>query len=366
MKILLIGFSKIKYMPYINFYFDNLSAEEHELHVLYWNRDLKAESLDEFKRVTIHEFAESQRDDVAKLSKIKNFLKYRKYAKKLIRKENFDFIIFLHSLPGVLLSGLLRRRYKGRYIFDYRDLTYEGFSPYRKVIHSLVRHSCATFVSSDGFRPFLPLDCVDKIHTSHNFMADSLHHRGTGGKDFVTVPCIRVAFWGFIRDERINLLLIDRLGNDCRFELHYYGRESRVTQNLQNHASTIGAKGVFFHGEYTPAERYDFAKKTEIIHNMFSDKNMMVAMSNKYYDGAIFHIPQLCMPGSVMGQNAEKAGIGFSCDPSQEDFADQVYDYYKALDPQRFATACDKELSRILEEYEHGCEVIRQAVSAKL
>ena len=51
---------------------------------------------------------------------------------------------------------------KGRYIFDYRDSTFEGFAPFEKIIHRLVENSYATFVSSDAFRNYFRLA---KIYT---------------------------------------------------------------------------------------------------------------------------------------------------------------------------------------------------------
>ena len=45
MKILIMGFSKIKYMPYMNFYLENINADKNDVHLLYWNRDLKPEDV---------------------------------------------------------------------------------------------------------------------------------------------------------------------------------------------------------------------------------------------------------------------------------------------------------------------------------
>ena len=56
MKILIIGFAKIKYMPYINFYLDNIDREKNDVHIIYWNRDLQEENLDSLKGITLHEF----------------------------------------------------------------------------------------------------------------------------------------------------------------------------------------------------------------------------------------------------------------------------------------------------------------------
>ena len=49
MKILLAGFAKIKYMPYVNFYLDNIDREKHEVHLVYWNRDLAEEDLSKYE-----------------------------------------------------------------------------------------------------------------------------------------------------------------------------------------------------------------------------------------------------------------------------------------------------------------------------
>ena len=62
MKVLIIGFSKIKYMPYINFYLNNVNSEKNEIHILYWNRDLKTDGLSSEKGLTFHEFRQFQED----------------------------------------------------------------------------------------------------------------------------------------------------------------------------------------------------------------------------------------------------------------------------------------------------------------
>ena len=362
MKILLMGFSKLKYMPYVRFYLDNIDRREHDVHILYWNRDQKPESLTDGEDLTFHEFSRYQQDNVPISSKIPNFIRYRRFAKKLIRKEKFDFIIFLHSFPGVLLSKMLTRQYRDRYIYDYRDTTYERYGFFKRVVHKLVKYSHATFVSSDGFRPYLPESEESKIYTSHNFIKDSLLHRDDAKRHGIASDVIRISYWGFIRDRRINRLMIDRLANDPRFELHYYGREDGLSDGLKNYACQKNASNVFFHGEYVPEDRYRFICETDLIHNVFGDGNMKVAMSNRFYDSLIFRIPLLCMEGSVMGDRAKNAGVGFSYDPAKEDYADAIYEYCTSLNRQKFDTACDAELDQILLEYQTGCQVIQHAV----
>lgn len=365
MKILIMGFAKVKYMPYMHFYLGNLRAEENDVHLLYWNRDLCEEDLSALSGVTLHEFRCKQDDDVPKAKKLGSFRKYRRYAKSLLKRGAFDLVIVLHSMPGVLLHDVLCKSYRGRFIFDYRDYTFEGFLPYRAVIASLVRASRATFVSSDAFRRFLPGSESARIFTSHNLLRDSLDHREEKEQNGTSSDKIRIAFWGIIRHEELNRTLIGKIASDARFELHYYGREQQVALRLKSYAAEIGAQNVFFHGEYRPTDRYEFVRHTDIIHNLYRDGNMMFAMANKYYDGIIFKIPQLCTPDSFMAKAATAAGVGFALDPEDADFLDRLYTDYTALDRTSFCECCDRELARVLVEYRRGDDLIRSLTDPK-
>lgn len=61
MKILIIGFSKIKYMPYVNFHLDNIDLSKNEVHLIFWNKDRKDDVIPK-KDVILHEFSLMQCD----------------------------------------------------------------------------------------------------------------------------------------------------------------------------------------------------------------------------------------------------------------------------------------------------------------
>ncbi len=356
MKILLLGFAKIKYTPYANFYLDNIDTKKHSVTFLYWNRDCKDEELPR-QDIEYLEFRCYQEDDVKKWSKISNFLKYRAFVKKHLKGNKYDLVIVLSTIPGILLSSELKK-YKGKYIFDYRDETYERYAFYKRLVHKLVKNSRVTFVSSDGFRPLLPSTEQDKIYASHNILSDSLLHRDEKRRFGVDSNKIRIAFWGLIRPYSLNEALIKRIALDKRFELHYYGRIQNTGERLSAYAAFIGADNVFFHGEYKPEERYAFATVTDIMHNIYGSGGRRL-MANKYYDGAIFRIPQLCQRGSYMSDVAERAGIGIGVDVNDDNLLDSIYEYFTQLDKDDFDSKCDAETERFVKEYRDGCDVIR-------
>lgn len=359
-KILILGFAKIKYMPYLNFYLDQLNLKKNDIHLLYWNRDGEKEITPE--NVICHEFAYIMQDDVPKVNKLRGFAKYKKYAIALIHYEQPDFIIVLHSLPGVLVSKVLLGEFRKKFIFDYRDYTYENFYLYRKIIYRLISLSKATFISSEGFRQKLP--AAENIYISHNLPADPLRRRLVA-KHFVSAT-IRIGFWGFIRHEQLNRLIIYRLANDDRFELHYFGRKQAIANSIEAYANQLNANNVFFHGSYSPGEQDQFAKEIDIIHNIYSNTeapSQLLAMTNKYYDGLIYRLPQLCMHGSYMGENVGNKGLGLVCNPENPQFADEIWQYYNTLDIIKFSDCCDKELARIISEYNDGKAMIQNAIN---
>lgn len=358
MKILLMGLGKLKFMPYMNFYLDNLDKDKHDIHLLCWNRDLKPDTTENAEGITIHEYSCYQEDDVPKADKIKSFAGYRKYALELLKKENFDFIFVVHSLTGIVLWDYISIKYKGRYVFDYRDFTYEGFLPFKSAVAGLVRGALFTFVSSDAYRIYLPQTESARIYTIHNIDSSISSMENV---DTVKVnDKIRIAFWGFIRDYKLNCKVIEQLGNDNRFELHYYGREHQICLDLKSYAEENNITNVFFHGEYNPDEKSEILKNTDLIHNIYDDTGARLAVGNKYYDGIVWGKPQVCMPGSYMGVLCKQNGVGFVCSPYTEGFADKLYNGYNEMQKSNLKENCQKTLSAVINQWEKNINRIKE------
>jgi hypothetical protein len=356
MKVLLIGAGKIAHLPFANFYLEALSKVDAEVHLLYWNRDGGPEFELPYD-VTLHEFRATQRDEVPKISKIPNYLKYRSYAHRLIREGDFSLLIPLHTMPALTLYSLLTGKYARRFIFDYRDVTMERIPPFRAAIGQIVKHSIVTFVSSEAFRAFLPAG--NEVMSTHNILLDSLHERDRRRAAPRSHWPIRIRFWGFVRHESVNRALIDALANDARFELHYHGRQQAVAARLQQHVRQNAIHNVHFHGPYSPTDRYDFASETEIIHNLYdNDHAMTYATSNKFYDGIALYLPQLCSTHSHMGDLVERLKVGLACTPFDPQFADSLIAYYSSIDWVDFEQSCDEALERVVLEYTNGLDAV--------
>lgn len=358
MKILIIGFAKIKYMPYLNLYLDNIDANKNDVHILYWQRDNTPDKpLPE--NLKQHIFKREMSDEIPKYKKLGFFVQFAKIAKKLIRKEKFDFIVVLTSIPAVLLSDVLLGKYKNRYIYDYRDFTLEKNAVYKRIVEKLVENSKITVYSSEKHLEFLPES--EKLHIAHNFVNSSLEQKIDKKAEFKDKnEPIRISYWGIVRNEEFNRSVIKKLAGDKRFEVVFHGRKQQTAVNLEKYCKDNNIKNVIFAGEYREEERYGFAKTTDIIYNLYSVSGTEgMAMGNKFYDGIIFKIPQICTMGSFMGEKAEEYGVGKAIDPNSETFADDIYNYFVNLDYDKFYGNCDKILRRIVQDNEETAELIR-------
>lgn len=354
MKILLLGFGKIAYMPYMHFYLQTLPEAEFEL--VYWDRDGKPDSPVPEQIRKAYKFEAHLEEQMPLKAKLKYFYRYRRFVKKVLGQNRYDRIVVLHTTPGLTVLDLITRRYKDKYILDFRDVTYERVGFYRKLVARLANNAALVYVSSDAFRKFLPK--LNTICTIHNFSGEDLEHRGamTRAKDGV----IRVVFWGLVRQLEVNKAFMTALGNDPRFELHYYGRMQQEGREMEAFSREKGYTNVFFHGSYLPAQRYDFAKNTELLHNVYNlGQTTRNAMGNKYYDGIIFGIPQICTAGSFMGEAVEKHGIGIAVEPEDPALADRLYDYFRQLDAEAFNKNCRQELERVTAEQNDAKEKLR-------
>ncbi|MBE6598931.1 MAG: glycosyltransferase family 4 protein [Ruminococcaceae bacterium] len=343
----------------MHFYLNQIDPEKDEVHLVYWLRDHTPDA-ELPKGVEGHAFDYPMADNLPLKKKIPGIMKYGRFAKKVIREEKPDFLIVLHSTTGISIYNLLNGKYKGRYIFDYRDVTYEKMGFYRKMVGKIVENSVLSFTSSRGFRKYLPDS--PKLLDSHNISNIEFHEEMKQYLPREKHTPIRISFWGLIRNVEINEQIIKRLGGDDRFELHYYGRaQGRILSLMEE--GTAKYSNIRFHGEYKPSDRIEMARNTDIIHNMYNktEKTSHIAMGNKYYDGLLFSLPQLCTEESLMGQLCTQNGIGLECDPYADDFNDKIFDYYTSLDEESLAENCSKELRRVLCEVEYGNEKMNEA-----
>lgn len=360
MKAIIILGANLRLSPYAFFYIDALLSQKADITVVYWNRDgLPDVELD--PQIKVKCFYAKIDNALPKTRKVKYFMHFRRFTGKLLRNQNYDLVVALDTQFAVLFSDILLKKYAGRFIYDMRDLSYEHIGIYQKRVAKIIAASSATFISSDGYRSVLPES--DKIYTVHNICASDLKYANIAKSRANTSNPIRISFWGCIRDININKSLIDELKNDRRFQLNYYGTITAEAQQLIVYCKANNINNVSFMGSYLPSQKREFAEETDIIHNIYenaySGKNP--SMGNKYYDGIIFRIPQICLYGSYMGRCAMDEKIGI-CVEMDGHLADRVFRYYEMLGWKQFELQCNNALTKIISEQEVSNKALKRVI----
>lgn len=83
MKVLIVGFSKIKYMPYLNFHLEKYKNDQ--IDVIYWNRD-DSDDVDLSGGLNnIYQF--NYCVGMSKIAKLFAFIKFKHFCLKILNKN---------------------------------------------------------------------------------------------------------------------------------------------------------------------------------------------------------------------------------------------------------------------------------------
>jgi len=352
--IALVFCGDIKYCPYINRYIERLEKANIDYRVYFWNRSNFELNLS--KHYVYYDKASALTH--GKIQKLYDFIKFRKWLIRQLSMNCHERIIALSTLTGVILGKHLYAK-KRKYIFDIRDYSYEHIKPFYFVEKKVIENSDFTAISSAGFKSFLPdHDYVIAHNFNRNDIIENFKFRKKSGK-------INFVWNGVIRYFEYQRYYLDALKNDSRFNIVFHG-DGPELDIFKEYCATNGFNNVFFTGSYNNSNKAELLKDAHILNNCYgytqnAGNKLKYAVSNRFYDGMIYHIPQLVEPEGYKPEWANRSGIGVSFLPN-EGFADKLYAYYQNLDCTFFDIACDRELEQVVNDDNRYIEMIDEFI----
>lgn len=274
-KIAIVGFHNLHLMQFLYKYTDIFDKNNISYDVLYWDRDMDSNlKCKAFKGNSIS-YRYKMSNYQPKAKKIHGFVGCMRYFCKIIKKNKYDHIILLTTQTALPLYMLSRTVRKSKFVFDYRDLTYEKNSICRRIIKGIIEKSEFTAISSMGFKKVLGES--NKFVMSHNvsnLKMECLPKKRSRN--------IRVVFWGMIRQIEWNKKICDLFGNVPGIELCYCGEGN--TEELKKHCEKY--HNIVFTGRYTVDQIPSFVEQTDVLLNLYeNDEQQKPAMTVKLYDG---------------------------------------------------------------------------------
>lgn len=342
MKIGIIGIESLIYMPYLDKYASVLKTHGLDYEVIYWNRLLEPTEKTEANMFSFNHYMVNS---TKKIYKMWHFYQYRKFLMDVLKDKEYDKLIILCSLTGMLLNDYLKK-YKNRYIFDIRDYTYEKYAIYYSFIKRIINNSYRTSISSEGFKKFLPES--DKYILSHNVLPGELHKEmlykanGLPGKNKYII-----SFIGMIRFLNENIKLINKLANSNNLDLYYIGK-GNCEDELERHCKENNINNVYFFGKYQPEEKPGFYINTDFVNNLFGNDSLEVStlISNRLYDTCIYKKPILVSDQTFMAELVNKYQVGLSINMDNDNMEQKILKYIRSFDRHRY----DKNCKRFLED----------------
>lgn len=344
MKVAIVAFNNLRISPYVRTYADWLTMRGIEFDVIYLDRAGEKEELgDKTYPIPFNK----------KSHKLFNFLRFARATKKIIKKNKYDFLFVMPTFPAVLLSGFLKRKYKGRYLVDIRDRTHEGNRFYFKREKRAVQYSAMNVISSKGYKSFLPFGeyvFCPNISASQRVPQYDFQRREDGK--------ITIAYVGCISRVSLYKRLIEKVLPDERFTLELYGSEVEEG-SISEYVESLSSERIKFHGAYKPEEKGDIIKRVDMLINIYGIKNNP-AMANKLYDSMFFKKPMLSEEDSLMYSECG----GYSCpfDIDDEDALDKLYSWYMSLDKEGFDSFADGYLEKAYSELDEFYSLLEEKV----
>ncbi len=338
--ISLIFCGDLKYCPYLSRYTERLEKYNVDYRVLFWNRgNFELNYPDNYVY-----YDSPSAENLGKVHKMKDFIGFRKWIFQQLKKYPSDGLILLSTLTGILIFDKLKR-YTGKYIFDIRDYSYENLAIFRKIEKNIIENSAFTTISSKGFKAFLP---KHNYIIAHNFNRNEMIDRPTFIKR--DMP-LKLVWNGTIRFFDFQKKYIDALKNDSRFIMIYHGSGTDL-ETYKAYCKKNRIENVVFTGAYNNKDKFKLLANADILNNCYGGSDgdqLCYAISNRYYDGLIYHIPQLVEKKGYKASVTKKDGVGIALDATPS-FADELYAYYMQIDSKQFDESCRISIEKVIEE----------------
>lgn len=324
----ILGFNDLHLMQYLYKYTNILDEHGAEYDVVFWDRSERSEPVG-FKGNAVA-FEYSLNTYLPFWKKIGGFVKYARFMRKQIKEKKYDHLIILTTQTAIPLYDLLVGRYKGRFIYDYRDITREKqFFFFKKMVQKLIRCSYRTAMSSKGFLQEIGVEKTDRIIVAHN--TQYACNKSEYSVKLEKQEPIRIVYWGMVRQLEHNKLVCDAFGKDSRFELIYHG--DGYYEELRDYCRKKCYANVSFTGRYSTSSIPQFVETTDILNCLYeNDEIQKCAMPVKAYDAIHYRLPVLITSGSYLAEYYnELYGAKAIEIKTVKNISDIVYSWYMSL-----------------------------------
>lgn len=342
MKIGIIIPCNIWFAPFVSIYTNILDNAGIKYDIISWNRDGSE------KNIGLQ--YEHQDKSTYRFLKFIPYIKFTSFAKKIIKKNKYNRLIVFTPQSAIFMSRFLRKYYKDKYVFDYRDLSIEQNRIFNIPFKQVLKNSFANVVSSPGFLRCLPKNF--KYYLSHNFNIDIVRAALDNG---IQVPFnkqeLNILTIGGIRDFTSNIEVVKALANQNGVILSFVGK-GPASDQIKQYTTENNIKNVEVLGFYKKEDEPTYISNATFLNIFYPTViSHSTALSNRFYNALIYKKPMIVTTNSIQGDYVEKHRLGLSV-LNCEGLYDKCVQFLSAEDNQAFNKRCNDLLKEFVNDYE--------------
>ena len=355
MKIGIIAPGNIWFSPYLNIYTKILKECEIKYEIVFWDRD----GSEKGKGISFETKIDNSQ---SRLSKLSRFISYSNFVKRTITEKQYEKLIILGPQLGILLAPYLKRKYRKRYIFDFRDLSIEQYAFLQPRFKKLLSNSALNVISSPGFKQYLPKGFQYII--SHNFDID-LCKSALLVDDYQPLPDnpISVLTIGGIRDYSSNSAVICNLANRDNIKMSFVGKGT-CADLLKKYGEEHDCHNITFEGYYPKEKEKEYIASCTFINIFYPNiKSHSSALSNRFYNALVYKRPMIVTSNSIQGDYVEQNNLGLSLETCEK-LDEKMRLWMKNNDYQEFVRRCNVLLSEYVKEQNYFIDCVKDFVNS--
>ena len=341
--ILILSVADLRHMTCANFFCYFLEEHNITFDIICTNRyKEKAKSVYECQ---LYQYDWIFDKNKSKIKKIIPFLKFKHFAERLIKDNQYRFIIIWGENAALLFDGVLRK-YRKKFCCNIRDV-YDGkLSFLNKVLKGrAMQYACfSTFPTPKGVEKYTSGKCF--VLTNYDYAVEKLYTKPkklvkSGGQ-------LRITYMGLIYPYIETFKrFICAFKNDERFLISFFGEGADTL--LASYAEEQEIYNVRFGGAFLPEKTSQYLEETDIINSVYGTENSGVsgAVGVKESYSPILHIPVISDKGCYWARLSEKYGFGLGVENDFITIPDIIFNWYQSLNAVQFDEACKKYLKKV-------------------
>ena len=357
-KVCIISTVDFTRMTVASGYTDYLKEKKIPFDIIYVDK-FREKADDPFGARKTYGFVPDSKNEWGKVRKLIAFWKIRKYALRILEKNQYDFIIVWNELTAFIFSDILASKFEKKYCVNIRDYQYFSLFPVKIRLGKAIRKALFTTVSSKAYLEYLP---SHNCHMMYSFNKGILEKARPHTSLQEQGKPIRILYIGQIAWLENVFKFMDALKNDPRFEMIFAGGGS---EQAEQYAREHKIQNARFYGRFHPDETAKYLKEADMLYNLYGtdSKHLTTAVSIKFYYAAYLHIPILVYQGTEMERMAKQCGIGFSVKNIESStYADNLYAWYYKLNQKEVNKKCESFFKNVAKGQREIYELIDKGV----